>query len=141
MTEQVKTGWDRVAELPRSCSLVYSARRLRSRAQGMDRASFICAGLIWLVFHRDAFDKTGTGRLACSACVPHGALRASDCQSTRPFGTCCALQGSAPSLCRPALDCCAAATPPATSLPPHRGPSYSTATQTAADCAKSMRDV
>lgn len=60
--------------------LVYSASKLRHRVQGMNRDSFIYARLIWLVLHRDPFDKTGTGRLACSTCVPHGALRASDCQ-------------------------------------------------------------
>lgn len=103
----------------------------------MDEASFICARLIW----QRCLWQDEYGRLVCSVCVPHGALRASYCQSTRPFGTHAALQSSVPSLCRPAFNCCATANPPATSLPPHRRPSYSTATQTAADCGRCMLDM
>ncbi|CAK6975482.1 Hypothetical predicted protein [Scomber scombrus] len=76
----------------------------------MERLPLICTTLIWLVFHRDAIDKTSKGRLACSVCVPHGALRASDCQSTRPSGAHSALHGCVPSLRCPSLDCCATAT-------------------------------
>lgn len=103
MTEQVETGWG-VGGGAAAVLLVatYSARRLGDRARGTDRDSFIRAGLIAPVSHRDAFDNTATGRSACSACVPHGALRASDCQSPRPFVTRGALRGSVPSLCRPA---------------------------------------
>lgn len=133
MTEQVKTGWDR--ELPRPVFSFFSARTLRYRAQGMDRASLICARLIWLGFHRDAVDKTR--RLACSVCVPHGALRASYCHSTRPFGTRGALQGGVPSLCRPVIDYCAVHRP-TTSLPPYL---YFTATQTVTDCGNCMPNV
>lgn len=103
MTEQVETGWG-VGGGAAAVLVVatYSARRLGDRARGTDRDSFIRAGLIAPVSHRDAFDNTATGRSACSACVPHGALRASDCQSPRPFVTRGALRGSVPSLCRPA---------------------------------------
>lgn len=77
------TGKDRMREgrtVATFLTLVYSVRKLRHRTQRMNRDSCICARLIRLVIHIDAFHKTGTGRLACSTCVPHGALRASDCQ-------------------------------------------------------------
>ncbi|KAJ4926069.1 hypothetical protein JOQ06_008253 [Pogonophryne albipinna] len=49
------------------------------------------------------FDEAGEGweGFASSACVPHGVLSASDCQSVRPCGAHAALQGSVPSLRRP----------------------------------------
>lgn len=133
MTEQVKTARDR--ELPRPVVSFSRSERLRDRAQGMDGVSCIYARLIWLGFHRDTVEKTR--RLACSACVPHGALRASYCHSTRPFGTRGAFRGGVSSLCRPVINCCTIHRP-ATSLWPQ---CYFTATQTVADCGKCMPNV
>lgn len=82
MTEQVKTERDR--ELPRPGFSLFRQEHSDTEPKGWI-VSCICARLIWLGFRRDAVDKTG--RWACSAAVPHGALRASYCHSTRPFGT------------------------------------------------------
>lgn len=114
--------------------LLSSIRTPRDWARGMDGVSCIYARLIWLGFHRDAVEKT---TFACSASVPHGALRASHCHSTRPFGTRDAFRGGVSSLCRPVTNCCTIHRP-ATSLSPH---CYFTATQTVADCGKCMLNV
>ncbi|KAI4817098.1 hypothetical protein KUCAC02_009380, partial [Chaenocephalus aceratus] len=68
-----------------------------------ERASLICAKLLWLVLHRVVFDESGEGweGFASSTSVPHGVLSASDCQSVRPCGAHAALQGSLLSLRRP----------------------------------------
>lgn len=62
---QTGLGWGRRA----AASVLFplpSTRRedSRHRARGMDRSSLICVRLIWMVFHRDAFEKTGTRRLS-----------------------------------------------------------------------------
>lgn len=103
LTEQVKTGWDRVAETAAFLfTRSFGEKTPIPSPWGWIEPPLFAPGWSGWCFHRDAFDKTGTGRLACSACVPHGALRASDCQSARPSAARSAFQGTVSSLCRPA---------------------------------------
>lgn len=110
--------------------LFYFATNIQYGTQGMDSASFICAGLIWLVFSQRFLWQDGCeGIRALRLWAAPGAPSISAFPPVRAARSKTAFL----SLYRPALDCCATASPPAASLPPQRGPSYSTATQTAAD--------
>lgn len=137
ITEQVERRWGESCRAAASFPLLQKPSN--NGAAGRILLLFFFSAPGWSIweFHTDAVDKTCCGEISVLRLrAPHGALRASDCQSARPFGTCGALQGNVPPQYRPALDRCATASPPTASLPPQRKPSYPAATQTEADHRK-----
>lgn len=75
---QIRWGWDGMGRVHTSVAspLLVCVTKLRYRARG-DRQRLLCSRQLDLA---GSSDKTGTSRLVCSTCVPHGAHRASDCR-------------------------------------------------------------